>query len=129
MKRNIAGAASANSTAVLARRSLARARRRLLILCMTESCMIAPMSLLHAHDRLAGQRRRAAEDRVRHDGGVGQVRADRDVVARAAAVRAAVGGAARWRAVAAGHDLRARRIGAAAGLRADALVKGQGGGV
>src|SRR5438552_14010385 len=115
MNKNKAGAASANSTAVLARRSLTRARRRLLILCMTESCMIAPMSLLHAHNRLAGQRRRGAEDRVRHDRGVGERCRERDVVARAAAVGAAA--AAAWRrAVAAGHDRRARRIGAAAGL-------------
>src|SRR5205823_2460544 len=89
MNRNRAGAASANSTAVLARRSLTRARRRVLIRWMIVSCIVALISLFHTHDGLRRQRCRAAEDRVRHDRGVGHVRGDGDVVARAAAVRAA----------------------------------------
>src|ERR671926_175735 len=95
MNKNRAGAASANSTAVLACRSRTRARRRLLTRSMRGSCIVALILLFHAHDSLRRQRRRAAEDRVRHDGSVGHTPGDRDVVAGAAAVRATVGGAAR----------------------------------
>src|SRR5205085_2066624 len=97
MNKNKAGAASANSTAVLARRSLTRARRRRLIRCMMGCCIVALISLFHAYDGSRGQCRRAAEDRVRHDRGVGERCRERDVVAGIAAIRAAVRGAA-WRA-------------------------------
>src|SRR3954464_2805635 len=91
MNKNRAGAASANSTAALARRSPARTRRRALIRCMMGNSMIDFISLLHAHVRSRGQHCRAAKDRVRHDRVIGERCRERDVVAGLAIVWATPG--------------------------------------
>src|SRR5438874_3895520 len=89
MNRQSAGIASASSTAAAACRSLATARKRPISPFKIRDRIIG-MSLLDPHDRLRRQRRRRAEDRIRHHRRIGvrseehtsELQSRRDLVCR-----------------------------------------------